>query len=69
MTKHCWMRYDGRSRMKSSSAYIKSNKEIANTLGVSAKTIEAHRARVMEKMQAGSLAELVRMVLAVDAGD
>ena len=44
----------------------KSNKEIANTLGVSAKTIEAHRARVMEKMQAGSLAELVRMVIAVE---
>jgi RNA polymerase sigma factor (sigma-70 family) len=44
----------------------RSNKEIANALGVSAKTIEAHRARVMEKMQAGSLAELVRMVLAVD---
>lgn len=43
----------------------KSNKEIANALGVSAKTIEAHRARVMEKMQAGSLAELVRMALAV----
>lgn len=42
----------------------RSNKEIANTLGVSAKTIEAHRARVMEKMQAGSLAELVRMALA-----
>jgi RNA polymerase sigma factor (sigma-70 family) len=45
-----------------------SNKEIANTLGVSAKTIEAHRARVMEKMQAGSLAELVRMALAVGEG-
>lgn len=44
----------------------RSNKEIANTLGVSAKTIEAHRARVMEKMQAGSLAELVRMVIAVE---
>jgi len=44
----------------------RSNKEIANSLGVSAKTIEAHRARVMEKMQAGSLAELVRMVLSVD---
>jgi RNA polymerase sigma factor (sigma-70 family) len=44
----------------------RSNKEIANTLGVSAKTIEAHRARVMEKMRAGSLAELVRMVLAID---
>ena len=43
----------------------RSNKEIANSLGVSAKTIEAHRARVMEKMQAGSLAELVRMALAV----
>jgi len=41
----------------------KSNKEIANNLGVSAKTIEAHRARVMEKMQAGSLAELVRMAI------
>lgn len=46
----------------------KSNKEIANALGVSAKTIEAHRARVMEKMQAGSLAELVRMALAVNEG-
>jgi RNA polymerase sigma factor (sigma-70 family) len=45
-----------------------SNKEIANTLGVSAKTIEAHRARVMEKMQAGSLAELVRMALAATNG-
>ena len=47
----------------------KSNKEIANALGVSAKTIEAHRARVMEKMQAGSLAELVRMALAVQTAD
>jgi RNA polymerase sigma factor (sigma-70 family) len=46
----------------------KSNKEIANALGVSAKTIEAHRARVMEKMQAGSLAELVRMALAANKG-
>jgi len=41
----------------------KSNKEIANTLGVSAKTVEAHRAKVMEKMQASSLAELVRLVV------
>lgn len=47
----------------------KSNKEIANALGVSAKTIEAHRARVMEKMQAGSLAELVRMALAANVDD
>jgi RNA polymerase sigma factor (sigma-70 family) len=43
-----------------------SNKEIANSLGVSAKTVEAHRARVMEKMQAGSLAELVRMAISVE---
>ncbi|MES9869734.1 MAG: LuxR C-terminal-related transcriptional regulator, partial [Sedimenticola sp.] len=41
----------------------KSNKEIASALGVSAKTVEAHRARVMEKMEASSLAELVRMVI------
>lgn len=41
----------------------KSNKEIAAALGVSAKTVEAHRARVMEKMRASSLAELVRMAL------
>jgi len=41
----------------------KSNKEIANVLNVSAKTVEAHRAKVMEKMEAGSLAELVRLVV------
>lgn len=46
----------------------KSNKEIASALGVSAKTIEAHRARVMEKMQASSLAELVRMAMSAKLG-
>ena len=45
----------------------KSNKEIAAELNVSAKTVEAHRAHVMEKMQAGSLAELVRMAMIVAA--
>ncbi|MEJ2309754.1 MAG: response regulator FixJ [Gammaproteobacteria bacterium] len=45
----------------------KSNKEIAADLNVSAKTVEAHRAHVMEKMQAGSLAELVRMAMMVGA--
>lgn len=40
----------------------KSNKVIAAELGISQKTVEAHRARVMEKMRADSLAELVRIV-------
>lgn len=44
----------------------RANKEIAAALGVSTKTVEAHRARVMEKMRANSLAELVRMVLLVE---
>ena len=42
----------------------RSNKDIAAALGVSAKTVEAHRARVMEKMRADSLPELVKMALA-----
>jgi RNA polymerase sigma factor (sigma-70 family) len=37
------------------------NKQIAAALGMSEKTVKIHRARVMRKMQAGSLAELVRM--------
>jgi len=41
----------------------KQNKAIAQDLGVSPRTIEIHRARVMEKMNAHSVAELVRMML------
>jgi len=37
------------------------NKQIASELGVVEKTVKVHRARVMEKMRAGSLAELVRL--------
>jgi FixJ family two-component response regulator len=37
------------------------NKQIASELGVSEKMVKVHRGRVMEKMRAGSLAELVRL--------
>lgn len=43
----------------------KSSKAIACLLGTSVRTCEQHRARVMEKMQATSLADLVRMSIAV----
>lgn len=42
------------------------NKTIAYDLGTSPRTVEVQRARVMEKMGASSLAELVRMVLALE---
>ena len=37
------------------------NKQIAFEMGISEKTIKVHRARVMQKMQAESLADLVRL--------
>lgn len=39
----------------------RSNKEVARVLEISPKTVEAHRAKVMDKMAVGSLAELVQM--------
>jgi FixJ family two-component response regulator len=41
----------------------KANKEIAAALQLSPKTVEVHRAHVMEKMQVSSVAELVRLTM------
>lgn len=41
----------------------RSNKEIARELGMSDRTVEVHRARVMEKLEVASVAELVRLLL------
>ncbi len=40
-----------------------SNKEAGRTLGISPRTIEVHRARIMEKLGAKNAADLVRIVL------
>lgn len=40
-----------------------SNKAIARLLGLSAKTVEVHRAKMMEKMLARSVADLVKMAM------
>jgi two-component system, LuxR family, response regulator FixJ len=44
-----------------------SNKVMAYDLQISQRTIEIHRSRIMEKMQAASLAQLVRMTLSLTA--
>lgn len=43
------------------------NREIAEQLGISVKTVDLYRGRVMKRLQAGSLAELVGMAIACGA--
>lgn len=40
------------------------NKQIADDLGISIKTVEAHRANIMDKLNANTVADLMRTVLA-----
>jgi two-component system, LuxR family, response regulator FixJ len=47
----------------------KRNKIIASDLGISNRTVEAHRAKIMEKMQARSLSDVVRLSFEAEGSD
>ena len=44
------------------------NREIAEALGISPRTVEVHKARVMAKLQVATLPDLVRLSLSADGG-
>lgn len=46
-----------------------SSKEIASAMGISNRTVDVHRAHVMEKMRARSLADLIALAMELDAVD
>ena len=45
------------------------NKEIAFRLGISDKTVEAHRARIMDKTRARTLQDLMKLIFSISADD
>ena len=47
----------------------KANREIAVALGVTPKTVEAHRANIMEKLQVTTVADLMKVALAKPEGN
>jgi FixJ family two-component response regulator len=46
----------------------RANREIAETLGISLRTVEVHRARMIDKLGVRSVPELVRLVIAARGG-
>jgi FixJ family two-component response regulator len=49
--------------------YGRLNKQIADDLNISIKTVEAHRANIMDKIEARTMADLMKTALAASEGD